>query len=1280
MHVGIGYSELPRSQMAGKQAVQAALIRAQRKTPCDIALLFATARHEPAVLRQAVADIIGEETPIYGGGAVGVITNENYGYAGDQVGVMLIWLEGTKLDVLFESGLTLGEMAVGEKLGKRLKALNRQKEAATLLFYDAVDLTKDGLKLIMATWLLQGLEKELAYHPNLVGAGMQGNHSCAPYPQYLGKDMGEHSAFALAFSDDIVMESVIIHGCHPASEYFTVTKADGPVILEINHTPAIPFVNKILGAAITPQEYPFFLLFGINHGEKWGKYNEDNYASRMCLGLDMQRNGIVMFEPDMVEGTEFQIMFRTMNLEYMQPRIESVFDHLDDREAICAIYIDCAGRCAGYGGTEIEDAIVVQQAVNNRVPLLGLYTGVEIAPLGGRPRGLDWTGVFCLFSKRNRKQPKPLKQLANNWDQKEQQSGIETMTIENALQLAQQNAAKVLALDTQSITIRIELEQKRRGFALLSELSTLLANPSDYETLFAHTARRINATLNMQRTVTLMRDKDCDDFVPLILQGYTQSELDRVKTKCIHLPKEYLENERLVCITAADDEAVLRDVRQALCLPYFVLAPISVKNEVVGVLVTGRLVEQTPFLSRLSMSDAETLQAVAMLMASIIVRQQLDEVEKRALLMLNATPLCATFWSRDLQPIDCNLEAIKLFGLKDKEEYISRFLELSPKMQPNGMDSQQLVQAKTLEAFANGQCEFEWMHQNLKGEMIPAEIKLIRMNYNGEDAVVSYTRDLRVLKAQMREIEKTQEALRVARDRAEESSLAKSNFLANMSHEIRTPMNAIIGMTEIAKGSSDTERISYCLSKIEDASNHLLGVINDILDMSKIDSGKFELDMTDFLIEDMLRRVADVLNFKVDERRQSFIIKVDKDVPEAIHTDKQRLTQVITNLLSNAIKFTPEEGKITLLLHKLAEDEKDCTLKFEVTDNGIGISKEQQAKLFQSFQQADNSISRRFGGTGLGLAISKQIVEMMGGEIWVSSALGEGSNFQFTIKVKKANVKPTSKLMPSVNWRNIRILVVDDAEETLEYFKDIAASIGISCDTALSAEEAINILEGNAAYHVLFVDWKMPGMDGIEFTRKVREHFGNNIIVNMISGTEWEHIQQDAQSVGIDHFIPKPLFPSLIVDCLNASIGHNQAEEQREEKHKPSEILAGKHILLAEDVEINREILKALLEETGVIIDEAEDGQKVFDAFRENPDKYDIIFMDIHMPHVDGYQATRMIRALDIPRAKSIPIVAMTANVFKEDIEKCLAAGMDNHIGKPLDIKEVMLKLEQYLQ
>jgi len=539
----------------------------------------------------------------------------------------------------------------------------------------------------------------------------------------------------------------------------------------------------------------------------------------------------------------------------------------------------------------------------------------------------------------------------------------------------------------------------------------------------------------------------------------------------------------------------------------------------------------------------------------------------------------------------------------------------------------------------------------------------------------------------------------MAKNKSDIENRHKSAFLANMSHEIRTPMNAIIGMTAIGKSASDSVRKDYCFTKIEDASNHLLGVINDILDMSKIEADKFELAPAEFDLEKMLRRVVNVVNFRIDEKHQKFSIHIDQSIPRTLIGDDQRIAQVITNLLWNAIKFTPEKGAIALAVRLAGKGNDICTLQISVSDTGIGISSEQQEKIFNSFEQAESSTTRKYGGTGLGLAISKRIVKMMGGSIWVQSEQGKGSTFSFTIQLLRGTVEKHTSLSPDIHLKNLRILTVDDDPDILTYFLEIAQGFGIMCDVAISGEKALGLIDQNNGYHIYFIDWKMPGMDGIELAREIKARVAENPIVIMISAAEWSAVADEAKAAGVDKFLSKPLFPSTIAEVINECLGVDKKQAEKSKATEIAGIFAGRRILLVEDVEINREIVLTLLEPTKLEIDCAENGAQAVRMFTEAPDKYELIFMDIQMPEMDGYEATRRIRTveaeqrdnnkgMEFPKEtpnnnrnlrQQIPIVAMTANVFKEDIERCLDAGMNSHVGKPIDFGEILDRLRSYL-
>ena len=597
------------------------------------------------------------------------------------------------------------------------------------------------------------------------------------------------------------------------------------------------------------------------------------------------------------------------------------------------------------------------------------------------------------------------------------------------------------------------------------------------------------------------------------------------------------------------------------------------------------------------------------------------------------------------------------------------------------------------------------------------------------------------------------------REEAESASRAKADFLANMSHEMRTPMNAIIGMTSIGKSSGTIEKKDYAFGKIDDASKHLLGVINDVLDMSKIEANKLELSPADFDFEKMLQKVVNVVSFRVDERRQKFYVNIDNNIPHMLLGDDQRLAQVITNLLSNAVKFTPEEGTIQLSAVLLSEGDGVCTLQISVADTGIGLSAEQKARIFRSFEQAEAGTSRKYGGTGLGLVISKRIVELMGGEIWVESEQGDGATFTFTVALRRGAGGKKRLLDEGVDWSNIRVFAVDDEPDVREFILNVCANLGVACDVAASGEEAARILAQGDNYDVHFIDWKLPGMSGVELVRLINEKKSRKSISVIFSSADWSIIEDEARAAGVDRFIPKPLFQSNIVDVINESFGSSAKggvdghgvhggvgsggaggsggsvgagghggmggyggagssggsggyggsggsggsgssgglggysgsgghggssgfagrNETAEAGGGEPYDFSGKTVLLAEDVEINQEIVRTLLEPTNITLECAENGAVAVRMFEQDPGRYDMIFMDVQMPEMDGYEATRRIRALDIPEAKAIPIIAMTANVFREDIEKSIEAGMIGHIGKPVDFDKLFELLKYYL-
>ena len=519
---------------------------------------------------------------------------------------------------------------------------------------------------------------------------------------------------------------------------------------------------------------------------------------------------------------------------------------------------------------------------------------------------------------------------------------------------------------------------------------------------------------------------------------------------------------------------------------------------------------------------------------------------------------------------------------------------------------------------------------------------------------------------------------------AEAANQAKSSFLSKMSHEIRTPMNAIIGMAKIADTTADLGKLKYCLSTIEASSTHLLGIINDVLDMSKIEAGKLEIDSSPMNVEKMLMKICNLIVDKTEQKSQKLNIMLGKNMEMHYIGDELRLSQVVTNLLSNAVKFTPEKGEITLKVDAAQEVGNDSVLRFSVADTGIGMTKEQIGKMFHSFEQADGSISRRFGGTGLGLAISKNIVEKMGGRIWVESEPDHGSTFIFEVRLECSPQQNTTMIFDGICPSDLRVLIVDGDEELRAYFQSITERFGIHTEEADSGKKAIYLVdlakELKKPYDVIFLDYDMPDMNGVEVVSNLNAKIDKNTVIIMTSFLTWHRIEAAAKNVGVSRFIAKPLFPSAVLDAINEIIGKTVKNlGMKTEYSRETPDFSGVHLLLAEDVEINREIFIALLENTKIHIDTAENGLVAVQKFKDHADWYDMIIMDVQMPEMDGYEATRAIRSMEFPKAKTIPIIAMTANVFKEDIESCIKSGMNDHLSKPIDENAVIEKINRYL-
>ncbi len=536
---------------------------------------------------------------------------------------------------------------------------------------------------------------------------------------------------------------------------------------------------------------------------------------------------------------------------------------------------------------------------------------------------------------------------------------------------------------------------------------------------------------------------------------------------------------------------------------------------------------------------------------------------------------------------------------------------------------------------------------------------------------------------QLRDVENARTAAEQARKEAEHANRAKSEFLSNMSHDIRTPMNAIVGMTAIATANLDnTEQVKNCLKKITLSSKHLLGLINDVLDMSKIESGKMTLNLDQVSLREVVDGIVSICQPQVKAKHQHFDVFIHDISTENVLCDSVRLNQVLLNLLSNAIKFTPDGGEIHMALYEEDSPKGDNFVRthIQVKDNGIGMSEEFQKHIFDSFAREDSARVHRTEGTGLGMAITKYIVmDAMGGAIQVSSRKGGGTEFNVTLDLEKALVVEEDMILPS--WD---MLVVDDDQQLCESTVDSLKSIGINAEWTLDGENAVGMVlkrhQRGSDYHIILLDWKLPGMDGIATARRMRQELGDNVPILLISAYDWADIEEDARNAGITGFISKPLFKSTLFNSLRQFADTPQADQAAEPQEERGRDLSGRHILLAEDNELNWEIASELLSEEGLILDWAENGQICVEMLQKSPaGYYDAVLMDVRMPIMGGYEATQVIRSLDRPD-HDLPIIAMTADAFAEDVKRSIDCGMNGHIAKPIDVSEVMRLLGKFIK
>ncbi len=522
--------------------------------------------------------------------------------------------------------------------------------------------------------------------------------------------------------------------------------------------------------------------------------------------------------------------------------------------------------------------------------------------------------------------------------------------------------------------------------------------------------------------------------------------------------------------------------------------------------------------------------------------------------------------------------------------------------------------------------------------------------------------------------------LNEARVEALQATKAKSEFLSNMSHDIRTPMNAIVGMTAIATAHiDDKKQVQNCLRKIALSGKHLLGLINDVLDMSKIESGKMTLTAELISLQEVVEGIVSIAQTQIKAKGQNFNVHIDKMIAEDVCCDSVRLNQVLLNLLSNAVKYTQEGGTIQLSMYQenAPEDKESNYVRTHVLvkDNGIGMTAEFLEHIFDSYSRADSKRVQKTQGTGLGMTITKYIVDAMGGTLTVESEPEKGTEFHLILDLEKATEQEMNMFLPP--WK---MLVVDDDETLCRTAVDSLESIGIQADWTLSGEKAIEMVirhhEMRDDYQIILLDWKLPGMDGITVAKRLRKIIDEEMPLILISAYDWSEFEVEARDAGINGFISKPLFKSTLYHELKKYMGVDDAMNKIDKDVD----LAGRHVLVAEDNDLNWEILKELLTDIGMELEWAENGKICLEKFQASkPGQYDVILMDIRMPIMNGYETTQAIRGLERSDAQAIPIIAMTADAFSEDIQQCLECGMNAHTAKPINLDEVLSLLKKHI-
>ena len=658
-------------------------------------------------------------------------------------------------------------------------------------------------------------------------------------------------------------------------------------------------------------------------------------------------------------------------------------------------------------------------------------------------------------------------------------------------------------------------------------------------------------------------------------------------------------------------------------------------------------------------------------LALVATRDQAQAAERRLRAIFDHTRIGLVMIDQNLNFSDANPSLREMLLVDDEQEFARDFPAFSPPFQPDGQPSMAAAEAMIRGAFRDGYRRFQWLHQTRDGQPRPCEVVLTRVELNGGPIIFATMTD-------QRERLRNEAALTAASAAAQAASQAKSEFLANMSHEIRTPMNAILGLSQLGGRARELPQARDYLAKIHGAAQSLLQVLNDVLDVSKIEAGKLVLESTPFALHAVLDNLSGLFSAHAGQKGLELLFDIDAATPDALIGDPLRLGQVLANLVGNAIKFTAA-GEIVVRVSVVEHAGQQIRLGFVVEDSGIGMSTEEIGRLFRAFSQADSSTTRRYGGTGLGLSICKRLVEMMDGEIGIDSAPGRGSRFRFTVCLGVAD-RPLPRMVPEA-LQDLRVLVVDDNPTASEILHGHLSGFGFRVTTARDGLEAVARVKGarHDPFGLVLMDWQMPQIDGVETARRIRA-LGppQPPLIIMVTAYGREEIEREARAVGLDGFLVKPVNPSLLFDTILDAFGNPRMEAgalPALDALPQVASLRGLRVLVAEDNEINQQVARELLEVAGVAVSIAANGRIAIELARS--ERFDAVLMDLQMPEMDGLEATRRLRAGGGAAAR-LPIIAMTANAMAEDRERCLAAGMDDHLGKPIDVRRLYQLLEQW--